>query len=128
MTKGDKILVFLLIVASIASFWFIREANKNISNRYISIQVDGKEIKTIPFNEDTIGTTEVIQTEYGRNVIAIGDQTVRAIEADCPDKLDVLQGEIRRPGQLIVCLPNRLVIEIRGTGTTDGPIIDDTVR
>lgn len=128
MTKGDKILVFLLIVASIASFWFIREANKNISNRYISIQVDGKEIKTIPFNEDTIGTTEVIQTEYGRNVIAIGDQTVRAIEADCPDKLDVLQGEIRRPGQLIVCLPNRLVIEIRGTGTNDGPIIDDTVR
>ena len=33
---------------------------------------------------------------------------------DCPDKLDVKQGYISKVGEVIVCLPNKLVIEIKG--------------
>ena len=39
---------------------------------------------------------------------------VRVIEADCPDELDVKQGFIENVGQVIVCLPNRVVVEIKG--------------
>lgn len=55
-----------------------------------------------------------VKTEFGYNLIEIGDGKVRVIEADCPDKLDVKQGYIERPGEVIVCLPNKLVIEIKG--------------
>ena len=61
-----------------------------------------------------VGKTIPIKTKYGYNLIEIGDEKVRVIEADCPDKLDVKQGYISKPGETIVCLPNRLIIEIKG--------------
>ena len=35
-------------------------------------------------------------------------------DADCPDKVCVKTGKIKNPGQTIVCLPHRTVIEITG--------------
>ena len=35
-------------------------------------------------------------------------------DADCPDKVCVKTGKIKKPGQTIVCLPHRTVIEITG--------------
>ena len=42
MTRGDKILVVLLVVASLFSFWLVKEINSKIDSRYISIQVNGR--------------------------------------------------------------------------------------
>lgn len=49
----------------------------------------------------------------------MGDQRVRVIEADCPDQIDVKQGYISRVGEIIVCLPNKLIIEIKGLAEED---------
>lgn len=35
-------------------------------------------------------------------------------DADCPDKICLKQGFINKPGQSIICLPHKLVIEIIG--------------
>ena len=35
------------------------------------------------------------------------------IEATCPDKLCIKQGNIEKKGATIVCLPHHLVIEIK---------------
>lgn len=35
------------------------------------------------------------------------------IEADCPDKLCVHQGYISRVGEVLVCIPNKVVVEIK---------------
>lgn len=116
MTKGDKILIFTVIIVNILILIFINLSLFNYEEKYISIQVNGEEIKTIFFDDDMIGKTIPIETEFGYNLIEIGDGKVRVIEADCPDKLDVKQGYISEVGEVIVCLPNRLVIEIKGTG------------
>ena len=91
----------------------------NYDEKYISIQVNGIEIKKIIFDRSLIGKTISIKTEFGYNLIEIGDGKVRVIEADCPDKLDVKQGYISEVGEVIVCLPNRLVIEIKGVADAD---------
>lgn len=127
MTRGDKALVVLLVLASIFSFWLVKEINSRIENRYISIQVNGEEVERMEFAPSEEPIYKEMQTQYGRNLIEAGQDYVRIVEADCPDKLDVLQGKITRPGQVIVCLPNRLILEIRG-GEQKGPVIDDTVR
>lgn len=93
-----------------------RQAFSN-DERYISIQVNGKEIKKVIFDEKLIGTTIPIKTDYGYNLVELDDNKVRVIEADCPDKIDVKQGYISRIGETIVCLPNKLVIEIKGLKT-----------
>ncbi len=35
-------------------------------------------------------------------------------ESSCPDKTCIKQGRIDRPGEIIVCLPNKVTVEITG--------------
>ena len=114
LTKGDKYLIILIIIISLISLIYIRHSAFNVEEKYVSIQVDGKEIKRIFFDKNMIGKTIPIETEFGYNLIEIDDERVRVIEADCPDKLDVKQGYISKTGEVIICVPNKLVIEIKG--------------
>ena len=120
MTKGDKILIIFVVILSLASMGYIRKQGLSNQDKYISIQVNGEEIKKIIFDDSIIGKTLPLDTKYGYNLIEIGDNEIRVIEADCPDKYDVKQGSISRIGETIICLPNRLVIEIKGIETVDG--------
>lgn len=114
LTKGDKILVILLVVFSIVFAFtsFFNTVNKG-SEKFVSIQINGKEIKSVKLSKDIIGKTYEIETEFGRNVLQFGDGEVKIIEASCLDKLCIEQGTIKNVGQLLVCLPNRLVVEIK---------------
>lgn len=114
MTRGDKLLIVAIIIISIMSLLFINRTVTGYKDKYVSIQVDGEEIKKIIFDKSVIGKTLPIETEYGYNLIEIGDEEVRVIEADCPDQLDIKQGYISKVGEIIVCLPNRLVVEVKG--------------
>lgn len=115
MTKGDKILIVVIVLISIISLGFVKNRFIKYSDKYISVQVNGEEYKKIYFDDALIGETIPIETPFGYNLLKIGDGEVRVIEASCPDKLDVLQGSISEPGEIIVCLPNRLIVEIKGT-------------
>lgn len=119
LTKGDKVLIIFIVLVSLLSFAYINRYAFSSQEKYISVQVNGKEIKKVLYDEKLIGHTIPIQTEYGYNLLEIGDQRVRVIEADCPDKIDVKKGYISREGETIVCLPNRLVIEIKGLAEED---------
>mgnify|MGYP000915922662 FL=1 len=120
MTKGDKLLIVFVLILSLVSMGYIRKQGLSNQDKYISIQVNGEEIKKIIFYDSIIGKTLPLDTKYGYNLIEIGDNEIRVIEADCPDKYDVKQGSISRIGETIICLPNRLVIEIKGIETVDG--------
>ena len=118
MTKGDKILIISVIIISLLSLGFIRNNNAGYKQKYISVQVNGQEYKKIIFDKKVIGKTIPIETEFGYNLIEVGDGEVWVIEASCPDELDIKQGKISNSGEIIVCLPNRLVVEIKGTDET----------
>lgn len=122
LTKGDKVLVIVLIVFSLLFAYYMSTVNNNLEKKYISIQINGEEIKTIAFSDDIIGETYVLETEFGRNVLQFGDGEVRIIEASCPDQLCVKQGKIGQVGQLLVCLPNRLVVEIKANDAINDDI------
>ena len=126
MTKGDKFLIGLLIVASIVSLFAIKKYGLSFNEKYVSVQVDGEEIKQIYFDKKMVGKTIPVETEFGYNLIEMGEDSVRVIEASCPDKLDVKQGSISKPGEIIVCLPNRLIVEIKGE--RDSKDLDHIVR
>ena len=44
-------------------------------------------------------------------------------EASCPDKQCMKQGKISRAGEMLVCLPNRVVVKIVDS-KKDEPVID----
>lgn len=111
MTKYDKILIGFLLCFSAFLFVILNINNVNSQDRYVSIQVNGKEIKQITLPIDHYDYK--IDNKYGHNVVHINGYSVAITESDCPDKLCMLKGKIDKPGDVIVCLPNKLVVEIK---------------
>ena len=118
-----------MVLLVVASLFLLAGKGDQQQNRQPVYRYTGKrgEYERLRFATSDEPEHYELETQFGRNLVEIGRDYVRVIEADCPDKLDVLQGAITRPGQVIVCLPNRMIIEIRGEAP-DGPVIDDTVR
>ena len=49
------------------------------------------------------------------NVVVISGGTVSVTEASCKNQVCVKHGAISRPGESIVCLPNRMVVRIENS-------------
>lgn len=77
----------------------------------VCIEVDGEEFGTYSLAEDQIISIGTF------NTCEIKDGQISMIDASCPDHLCIKQGAIDSAGGMIVCLPNKVVIE--GVKTDD---------
>lgn len=59
----------------------------------------------------------------GTNTLVIQSGKAYISEANCPDKQCMKQGKISRAGEMLVCLPNRVVVKIIDN-KKDEPVID----
>lgn len=109
ITKSDIALFFLLIAVGIALSIFVALDSK--SGKIVSVKVSGKVYGTYSLNENK---TITISRGEMKNVILIKDGKVRMKSANCKNKDCVHQGEISHTNEHIVCLPNRISIEILG--------------
>ena len=57
----------------------------------------------------------IVQDGVTTNVLTIRDGKADMTEADCPDKLCVHQKAISKNHEMIVCLPNKVVVEVTGS-------------
>ena len=55
-----------------------------------------------------------IETEQGFNILKITEKGALMTNASCPDKIDVKSGEISKSGQMIICIPNKVLVRITG--------------
>lgn len=114
MKKGDFFLIILYISLSLILMYnIVSSQNSGTSETYVIAKLDGEIIFEEPLPVDSTKTIP-IETKHGLNVIEINAFEVNIIEADCPDQLCVYQKIISKPGQILVCLPNHLTIEIVG--------------
>lgn len=106
--KGDILLsaffVVTAVVMLICTFWFKEDGKKAV------ISVDGKVYGEFFLSEDQ---TFEISTEKGKNTVTIKGGKVTVSEADCPDKYCVNHVAVDSTGETIVCLPHRVIIEIK---------------
>lgn len=124
MKKKDLILICSVLVLA-AAFWLIPRAVGIFGNseaQKLRITVSGKEYGVYSLDEDQvikIGDT---------NVCEIKDKKVTMISAECPDQLCIHQGPICLQGETIVCLPNKVVLEVTGMKQTDKEALDEIVN
>ncbi len=104
MKKAD-ILLGLSVIAVCAVIFFLRFSFQK-EGASVIIEIDGENFGTYRLADE-----QEIDTGKG-NRILIENGTVRMIEADCPDHLCVKQGEIKADGEMIVCLPNKVIVRV----------------
>ncbi len=81
---------------------------------------DGVLIQTINLDNTSDALTIPIIQGKQENILEVSGGGIRMKSANCPDKLCVHQGRIDSGASPIVCLPHRLVIQVRdGYSATD---------
>ena len=105
--KADVILLIVLIVlGSIITFLSF---NGNAKGRLAIVTVDGEIYGMYPLDED-----REIKIENGdhQNYIIIKDGYVQMASSSCHNQICVHEGKICMTKDKIVCLPNKVIIEI----------------
>lgn len=105
--------VFLALAFLSAAFWSFRSIDKS-GGSSIRITINNR-----PYGKWTIaGVRDTVRLENGMTV-EVGAEGARVLHSDCPRHICVHQGTISLPGQTIVCVPNRTVIQITGEEELD---------
>ena len=111
----------LLIVAMTLFVVDITKASNDDGNKTVVISIDGEKKSEYPLKEDGVYLLE--GSHLGTNKLVIKDGKAYIEEASCPDKQCMKQGKISKAGEMLVCLPNRVVIKIVDANEEE-PIID----
>ena len=105
--KNDIILVSVLvgiILLAILGILLFRE-----SGNTVKVTVDGNIIGEYSLNKDK---TVEIKSDRGTNLLVIKDGKAHVERASCPDGICSSHRPISYGGESIICLPNKVVIEV----------------
>ncbi len=110
----------LLFALGCALFFWVRGglSQKGQSSLLVKVSAAGEET-SYSLDEDA-----KIPLGEG-NLLCIENGEVFMQEADCPDQVCVRMGRIRRPGEMILCLPNQIWVRIE---REEGQEIDGVVQ
>ena len=118
MTKTDKIIFWSVLLSAVLFLLFSNMFFAKAGGGSIVIELSGKEYARYGQAALAKPKTLEIKTEFGYNKIDVSNNGARVLESDCKDKQCI--GEIHKIGEMIVCLPHRLVVKIEGNGEVDG--------
>ena len=112
MKKNDLIFIgALLLICGAAAVLFFTQEDREM--RRAVITQNGHVLYDIPLTGHT-GTEDIhIQDEHGENTIRIEGETIAVIDADCPDLVCIKTGKAAKKGDVIACLPHKLLIEVK---------------
>ena len=110
-TKNDLLLIggalVLALVAYLIMTFFQGQATHNAK---AVVTIDGKLYGSYCLAEDTIEKIELPDGSY--NMLEIKEGKADITEASCPDGICVNHRAVSKQSQSIVCLPNKVVVEI----------------
>ena len=117
-TRNDLILiaVLLLLVAGAALILFLSRTPGDT----VVVTVDGQLWGEYSLSEDR---TVEIKNGDGYNLLVIEGGKAYVRQASCPDGICSSHRPISHNGESIICLPNKVVIEIRSSGSDQPDII-----
>ncbi|MEF9945939.1 MAG: NusG domain II-containing protein [Lachnospiraceae bacterium] len=107
MKKNDWMVI--AIIVCIAGIWFgIHQVNGKKDGGYVTVTVDGEKQGTYSLSKEQ--TISIHHT----NTLVIHEGKADMTKATCPDKVCVHQKSISRKGESLICLPNKVIVEVTG--------------
>jgi len=118
ISKFDIVLISLVILFSVV---FIAGLNHSRlgqlqASKIALIYQNGKLLEKLSLDK-----AEIVKILNGKMQIEAQKGKIRVLSADCPQHLCMNMGWIQHNGQTIICVPNKVVIEVKSTGA---PLID----
>ncbi|MBN1289354.1 MAG: NusG domain II-containing protein [Actinobacteria bacterium] len=111
---GDSVTVAAIIIAILFSIPLVTKGADAGKPAFAVVEVNGRESLRVALGEDGRDRTFDVEGSAGTSTIEVKNGRVRMLESDCPDKLCIGMGWAEKTGDSIVCIPNRVVIELVG--------------
>ena len=109
ITSGDKILVVLIFAFGIVSLAALKHLRQ--PGDAVIIEVKGQVVQRLDLNTSQEIT---VNGAIGKTTVKIEGGAAQVIHSDCPEKICVKTGKITHAGEIIVCIPNKVVVKIIG--------------
>lgn len=109
MKKSDIIIIGIVFVIALVCgiyFYFGKEEGS-----YAIVKVDGEIYGQYSLKKEQIIQIPSERDNYNQLVITEGYADIQ--DASCPDKICVHQKKINKSGETLVCLPNKVIVEIK---------------
>lgn len=110
LTPLDRKLVAIL--AGVVLISFLLPLQQGVGKRVL-VEVDNRTIFTADLQQDQM--VELLGP-LGATTLQIESGSAQVISSPCPQKICIGLGKARHSGDLLACVPNRLVIRIEGVG------------
>lgn len=112
MKKDYILIVVILCVAGLAFLLHGLIGGKGAGS--VTVKVKGEITGVYSLAED-----QEIEINKGTNILQIKNGQADMISADCPDKLCVHQKAISKNHESIICLPNKVIVEIESSENSE---------
>ncbi len=107
MKKKDWILIIVVLCVAGCAY-LSHQLLRNTGAGEVIVKVNGELTGTYSLNED-----QEVEINQGSNILEIKNGRADMLEADCPDQLCVHQKAVSASNENIICLPNKVIVEIR---------------
>lgn len=101
ITIRDLAIILSILIISV----IFLAINFKDDGTYAEISYDGKVVKTVSLSEDTEFSVNDIEFSVKENSVCV-------VSSPCPDKICVKTGAIKRSGETIICLPEKISVRV----------------
>lgn len=132
LKRFDYVLIIFFIITSFFPFFIMFRQQRNIPTNaqiYAVISIGGQIIERIALDENEhflytyTADHGLVGNQY--NLVEMYEGRIRVKQDNSPDQVGVNMGWISRPGQTIVVLPHRFLIQIEAVREVDS---DEIIR
>ncbi len=112
MFRKKDIIIYLLVLLLAGAAYIIPSCimRSRPPASFVRVSVDGSILAEYPLNE----TVETVIDGYrgGSLKLVIRDRHAYVESSSCPDKICVKHAPVSYTGECIICMPNRIMVEI----------------
>ena len=99
---------FIALVLAACVYLIVRDGGRQPGPGLVLVYHGSQLLKEVPLEKD-----ETFAVLDGRMHVQVSQGKARILDSDCLQHICVHTGWIRRAGETIVCVPNRVLVEIK---------------
>ena len=115
MTGGDWLVVLSLLGVSLAGIAWVATAPEGTQ---VVVTIGEQVCFSAPLDQPR---SVDLEGPLGKTHLVIDDQGARITDSPCPRKICISMGSAKHRGDLIACVPNRILVRIDSPGGEEAP-------
>lgn len=125
---GDIIIIVFLSLLSLVPFlifsYTLAEKTQENSINVAVISVGNLEIQRVTLTDNMgMDILNIPEIDCSPDAVEVNNDQIRIKGSTCPQQICVNRGYISKPGETIICLPHKMIIEIESTNGEEEDLI-----